>query len=308
MSFASGCKRELLKIENKRPCCIRAEHYGLLLFSRCFSPLEAQTVCENGAVARRLAQAAAVSGGVYAEVQTRLSRQGGSAHVITVPGEDARLRMLHAFGHSETENVLHIRRENLRKDCCTASFLRGVFLICGSVTDPNKAYRLECTTPRKALAEDLAALLGSVPALSASPSVARRGGGYVVYLKESAAVEDFLTYIGAVNGAMEFMQIKMYKETYNNLNRVSNFETANLDKTFSASSKQLAAIARIYDTVGIDGLPEELRETASLRLENPEMSLREMSERLSISRSGVNHRLRRILEFAETLGEPVEKP
>ncbi len=308
MSFASECKRELLKIENRKPCCIRAEHYGLLLFSRCFSPLEAQTVCENGAVARRLAQAAAVSGGVYAEVRTRLGRRSDSSYTITVPGEDARRAMLGAFGHDEMETVLRLRRENLRNECCPASFLRGVFLICGTVTDPNKGYRLEFTTPHGALAEDLAALLTSLPALSVSPSVAKRGSGSVVYLKESAAVEDLLTYIGAVNAAMTAMQIKMYKETYNNLNRVSNFETANLDKTYSASSKQLAAIARIYDTVGIGALPEDLRETAALRLENPEMSLREMSERLSISRSGVNHRIRRILEFAGNLPETGEKP
>ena len=140
-----------------------------------------------------------------------------------------------------------------------------------------------------------------------SPSVARRKNSYIVYLKESGAIEDFLTLIGAVNGAMELMQIKMYKETYNNLNRVSNCETANLDKTFSAASRQIAAIALISDKVGLDELPEDLREAALLRLHNPEMSLREMSERLSISRSGVNHRLRRILEYAETLGSPEEE-
>ena len=150
-------------------------------------------------------------------------------------------------------------------------------------------------------------MLQSVKAAQLSPSVARRKSSYIVYLKESGAIEDFLTLIGAVNSAMELMQIKMYKETYNNLNRVSNCETANLDKTFSAASRQIAAIALISDKVGLDELPEDLREAALLRLHNPEMSLREMSERLSISRSGVNHRLRRILEYAETLGSPEEE-
>ena len=107
---------------------------------------------------------------------------------------------------------------------------------------------------------------------------------------------------------MNLMQIKMYKETYNNLNRVSNCETANLDKTYSAATKQIAAIALISDKVGLDELQDKINllEVAVLRLENPEMSLREMGERLSISRSGVNHRLRRILEFAEQLGSPEE--
>lgn len=308
MSFASDCKQELCRIETKKACCVRAENYGLLLFSRCFSPLPAQTVCENGAVARRLAEAAAASAGIYADVRTRSRRKDTDAYVITVPETEARRQMLDVFGHAEMDTVLRIRRENLKKDCCTAAFLRGVFLICGTVTDPQKSYRLEFSTPHGALAEDLAALLRSVKAAELSPSIAKRGGSFVVYLKESGAIENLLTYFGAVNTAMDFMQIKMYKETYNNLNRVSNFETANLDKTFSAASKQLAAIARIHDSGGLGQLPEDLREAASLRLENPEMSLREMSERLSISRSGVNHRLRRILEFAETLGETEEKP
>ena len=156
------------------------------------------------------------------------------------------------------------------------------------------------------LAEDLVAVLHRVKAAQLSPSIARRKNSYIVYIKESAAIEDFLTLTGAVNSAMNLMQIKMYKETYNNLNRVSNCETANLDKTYSAATKQIAAIALISDKVGLDELPADLREAAVLRLENPEMSLREMGERLSISRSGVNHRLRRILEFAEQLGSPEE--
>ena len=201
---------------------------------------------------------------------------------------------------------LHIHEENLQKDCCISAFLRGVFLICGTVTDPQKEYHLEFSTPYLHLAEDLVAVLHCVKAAQLSPSIARRKNSYIVYIKESAAIEDFLTLTGAVNSAMNLMQIKMYKETYNNLNRVSNCETANLDKTYSAATKQIAAIALISDKVGLDELPADLREAAVLRLENPEMSLREMGERLSISRSGVNHRLRRILEFAEQLGSPEE--
>ena len=167
-------------------------------------------------------------------------------------------------------------------------------------------HHLEFPTPYLHLAEDLVGVLHRVKAAQLSPSIARRKSSYIVYIKESAAIEDFLTLTGAVNSAMNLMQIKMYKETYNNLNRVSNCETANLDKTYSAATKQIAAIALISDKVGLDELPADLREAAVLRLENPEMSLREMGERLSISRSGVNHRLRRILEFAEQLGSPEE--
>lgn len=307
MSFASDCKRELCILENKRACCLKAECYGLLLFSKCFSLRESRMICENGAVARRVAEAAAVSAGVYAEVRSELRRKNTGAFTIEIPGEDARAQMIASFGHTGTEVNLRILAQNLKKDCCIASFLRGVFLICGTVTDPQKEYHLEFATPHLHLAEDLVAVLESVQAAQLSPSIARRKSNYIVYIKESGAIEDFLTLIGAVNSAMELMQIKMYKETYNNLNRVSNCETANLDKTYSAASRQIAAIALISDKVGIEELPADLQEVAVLRLHNPEMSLREMGERLSISRSGVNHRLRRILEYAETLGAPEDE-
>ena len=244
--------------------------------------------------------------GVYAEVRSQLRRKNIGAYAITIPGEAARIQMIRSFGHDENDVNLHIHEENLQKDCCISAFLRGVFLICGTVTDPQKEYHLEFSTPYLHLAEDLVAVLHRVKAAQLSPSIARRKNSYIVYIKESAAIEDFLTLTGAVNSAMNLMQIKMYKETYNNLNRVSNCETANLDKTYSAATKQIAAIALISDKVGLDELPADLREAAVLRLENPEMSLREMGERLSISRSGVNHRLRRILEFAEQLGSPEE--
>ena len=264
-------------------------------------------ICENGAVARRVAEAAAVSAGVYAEVRTELRRKNTGAFMLDIPGEDARAQMISSFGHTGTEANLRILMQNLQKECCAASFLRGVFLICGTVTDPQKEYHLEFATPHLHLAEDLVQVLQNVKAAQLSPSMVRRKNSYIVYIKESSAIEDFLTLIGAVNSAMELMQIKMYKEAYNNMNRVSNCETANLDKTYSAASKQIAAIALISDKLGIEELPADLQEAATLRLHNPEMSLREMAERLGISRSGINHRLRRILEFAEKLGTPEEE-
>lgn len=307
MSFASDCKRELCIIENKRVCCLKAECYGLLLFSKCFSLRETRMICENGAVARRIAEAAAVSAGVYAEVRSEFHRKKVNAFTLTIPDEGARQQMVESFGHSGTEISLHILRGNFKKECCMAAFLRGVFLICGTVTDPQKEYHLEFSTPHLHLAEELKTVLEEVQAAQLSPSIAKRKNNYIVYIKESSAIEDFLTLIGAVNSAMELMQIKMYKEAYNNMNRVSNCETANLDKTYSAASKQIAAIALINDKLGLEELPPDLQEVATLRLHNPEMSLREMGERLAISRSGVNHRLRRILEFAETLGTPEEE-
>ncbi len=125
----------------------------------------------------------------------------------------------------------------------------------------------------------------------------------MVYLKESEAIADFLTYIGAQNGALELMQVKMMKELRNDVNRRSNCETANIMKTANAAAVQRIAIERIQKYMGLEQLSPELKELCELRYENPGMSLRELGENLSvpISRSGVNHRIQKILELAETL-------
>ena len=160
---------------------------------------------------------------------------------------------------------------------------------------------MEFAVAHKNLANDLYTLLCEVEAFPLSPSIAERKGAYVVYLKESGPIENLLTYLGAPNAAMELMQVKMYKEVKNNINRKTNFETANMDRTYSASARQTAAIAAISDTVGLGSLPEELQELAQLRLDNPEMTLRELGQKLGLTRSGVNHRLQRLL----TLGEKI---
>ncbi len=146
-------------------------------------------------------------------------------------------------------------------------------------------------------------LLKDKAARDFTPSVSQRKGLWVVYLKDSGQIEDLLTYLGASSASMELMQVKMYKEAKNNINRKSNFETANMDKTYSASARQTAAIAVINDTIGIDALPEELQALARLRLEHAGMTLRELSEILGISRSGVNHWMQKLILLGEKLAE-----
>ena len=275
MSFSSNIKTELCKVEFKRECCLRAECYGAWLFSRCFTRKEAAFVTENGAVARRLLELAAAGAGVSGELTFGVSRRRKPAYRVSLP-------------------------EN---ECCAAAFLRGAFLTCGTATDPNKEYHLEFAVPHKNLANGLFTLLSEVEAFPLSPALASRKGGYVVYLKESGPIEDLLTYLGAPSAAMELMQVKMYKEVKNNINRKTNFETANMDKTYSASARQVAAIAAISDTQGLSSLPEELQELAQLRLAHPDMTLRELSGRLGLTRSGVNHRLQRLLRLGEKILE-----
>lgn len=300
MSFSSNAKKELCALpvlEDDR----KALAYGMLLFARSFSLKSISLTTENRAVSQLLAEL--ITGcGCIADVTVALSRKkAGGAITVAVPDGNDRLRLLERFGYSGREVNLRIHYQNFSEDSSTAAFLRGAFLSCGAVTDPSKDYHMEFSVPHMKLAGDLAAFLRGLPELQMEPGVTNRKGTYVVYLKGSEQITDLLTFIGAHRASMELMQVKMVKEVRNYVNRTTNFETANISKTASAAALQLEAIRKIQKTKGLDSLPEELREIAVLRLENPELSLRELGEHLSepISRSGVNHRLKRLLALAE---------
>ena len=301
MSFTSQVKSELCKIELKKPCCLRAECYGAWLFSKCFTLKEGSYTTETPHVARRMLELAAAGAGASAQLTYAVSRRRQPAYKVALPEEQERRRLVNEFGHSGLEPSLRINRGALEDSCCQVAFLRGVFLSCGNATDPNKGYHLEFAAPYKNLANDLYALLGEAEAFRISPSLVRRPGGYGVYLKDSGQIENLLTFLGATGASMELMQVKMYKEVKNNINRKTNFETANMDKTYSAAARQIAAIAAISDTVGLSSLPENLQELAALRLNEPELTLRQLGERLGVSRSGVNHRLQKLLEQGEKI-------
>jgi hypothetical protein len=153
--------------------------------------------------------------------------------------------------------------------------------------------------PYRNLARDLSGFLLDIEELNLQPGFLNRKGSFVVYVKGSERVADLLTFMGAPSAAMQLMQVKMLKEVRNNVNRKTNFETANIDKTATAAAQQVLAIEKLMKSPAYADLPEELKELALLRLRNPDMSLRELGENLSrpLSRSGVDHRLRRILEL-----------
>ena len=182
-------------------------------------------------------------------------------------------------------------------------FIRGAFLVCGNVTDPEKDYHLEFAVPHMKLAGDLSRVLSETGIITTEPNVVRRKGSYVVYIKGSDNIADLLTYMGAPMSSLELVQRKIYKSVRNKVNRQINSETANSNKTAAAAAKQIIAIEKIKNTKGLEYLSDDLRELALLRLENPEYNLRELGEALSspISRSGVNHRLMRIIEISQEL-------
>lgn len=305
MSFASETKNELCKSLPQDFCCQKAECYGMLLFLKNFSVHAISMMTEHSAVAHHLASLVSQTLRVIVDVASSFyhRKENQSTYTITVPDEGQRRTIITSFGYTGTEISHRINLANFENECCESAFLRGAFLSCGTVTDPKKDYHLEFVVPFLNLAKDLLSLLSGIQTLDLQPALINRKGIYVVYIKGSENIEDLLTYMGAPNAAMELMQVKMVKEVRNYVNRKTNFETANIDKTVSAAAKQIAAIEKIMNQKKMESLPEELRELAVLRYENPEMSLRELGENLSdpISRSGINHRLQRIIEFAEDL-------
>ncbi len=306
MSFSSELKTELCRTVPQNSCCRKAECYGMLLFGKNFSKNTITLTTGNSAAAHRVAQLTAEVAGAIVDVSSSVSRrrEQRDAFSVAVTGAGEREAVLSCFGHTGSEISLRINHANLENDCCVSAFLRGVFLSCGTMTDPQKDYHLEFVVPFMNLARDLSKLIGEVYELDLQPGLLKRQGSYIVYLKGSERVADLLTFIGAGNAAMELMQAKMLKEVRNNVNRKTNFETANIDKTALAAAAQVLAIEKIINSPGgVPSLPEELQELAMLRYRNPEMSLRELGETLSepLSRSGINHRLQRIIDISNEL-------
>lgn len=294
----------MCKAKLQRACCRKAACYGLLLFGRSFDDQAIALTTECVPAAKLAAQLTAELTGAIVSMQAVLRRASRTACTVLVEDADDRARVFGCFGHTGREVGLRINRANLDEDACYLAFLRGAFLTCGSVTDPEKDYRMEFVMPRMHLSRDLVALLGELP-LQLQPGVSRRGAAYVVYVKGAQRVEDLLTALGAPGASMAVMQAKMLKEVRNQVNRQTNFEAANISKTAFAAARPIQALQRLLDTGGsFDSLPEQLRALARLRYDNPDLSLRQLGEALDppLSRSGVNHRLRRITELAEKLG------
>lgn len=179
-------------------------------------------------------------------------------------------------------------------------FTAGIFIACGSVNDPSKEYHLEFTVPEERLANELALLLRDI---GAAAKTAIRRGQYIVYIKDSESIEDTLTFIGAQQCTLELMNVKIYKDVRNKANRIANCDAANIDKVVKAAMKQIDDIRLISQTSGLESLSDELHEIAELRLENTDMSLQEIGESLSVplSRSGVNHRFKKIAAIANEI-------
>jgi DNA-binding protein WhiA len=307
MSFSYGTKAELCRDPLARKCCAVAESYGLLLYCNTFSSREIRIITESRELAQRLPKlfrrafnltfdTAPPASQVPQASQLPLALDRGGKQVFAISSQDKLRTVFETFGFSGSLMLAHhLNLSVLEDDCCRPSFLRGAFLAGGSVTDPAKRYHLELVTDHYNVSRETYSLLLE---MGFEPKEARRKGNFVVYFKQSTAIEDFLTTIGAPLSAMELMSLKIEKDMRNSVNRKVNCDTANVSKTVDASIVQIEAIEKLSRETGLDSLPDKLRETAVLRLENPEMSLTELAEASSMTKSCLNHRLRKLMEMA----------
>ena len=295
MSFSSQIKSELSLIDNINECCNHAQVYGLVLFAH-YSGLDISFKTENPDVFNLYCKS------IYRETGAEPRIITGKAKMMTavIEGAEAKEKIRSCFGHSSKETSLRINYANFQNECCINSFLRGAFLACGSVSDPQKSYHLEFVVPHKKLSSDLIRLFNE---LDLSPKYIMRKGSHIVYFKDSESIEDFLAYIGAQNASLYLMNVKIEKDVKNQVNRKLNFEMYNLEKTVSASNRQIEAIEYIEKTSGLSILNDKAKLVAKLRKNNPEATLSELQKLTdnSISKSGIKHILDRITETADKM-------
>lgn len=201
----------------------------------------------------------------------------------------------------ERADVIRMYASHTKCPSCLPHFVRSLFILHGSVTDPDKRYHLEFSFNSR---EECSALDALLTPEGICGKIAVRKKQHIFYLKDGETIADFLAYIGANSAAFEFMNSRIEREFRNNVNRQVNCDTANIEKSLLASEKQISVIRHMQESGDINRLPDSLRETAALRVRFEQMSLKELGEAHDppITKSGVNHRLTRIMAFARSIG------
>ncbi|MCL2082568.1 MAG: DNA-binding protein WhiA [Oscillospiraceae bacterium] len=296
-SFSAKVKQELCRLPTGRQCCAVAESYGALLLGNTFSRRELRIVTTHDCFVRRLRFLLQTIFGVMLDLPP--PTLNGAKQIISARQENEIQAIRGVFGYGKTDEVaLHLNNAILENECCPGSFWRGAFLSGGTVQDPEKAYHLELATPHRFLARELAALLREG---GFEPGHTERGGVQILYSKSSENIEDFLTLTGAFQSAVFVMNTKIEKDLRNLANRRVNCDNANLNKVVISSFHQRENIIKLQNSKKWDTLSHALRQAAELRLEYPEDSLSELAKRLSVSKSCLNHRLRKLETIANSI-------
>ncbi|MDR5659378.1 DNA-binding protein WhiA [Serpentinicella sp. ANB-PHB4] len=312
MSFSSKTKSELARNFSERKCCQIAE---LAAFVRMSGTLQLVGLkkfnviisTENPSVARKVFKLFKLLFDINTEVMIRknLKLNKNNYYLMGITHQMNSWDILKQLGILQDQNdnfdiTYEIPEVLVKKRCCKRAYLRGAFMSGGSISDPEKTYHLEFVTNNQEHSEDLKDLINL---FDLSAKIVERKGNLVVYLKEGDQIVDLLNIVGAHQALLELENIRIYKQMRNDVNRIVNCETANLSKTVNASMRQIENIKYIIARVGLNGIPENLRELAQKRLNYHDASLKELGQMLnpSIGKSGVNHRLRKLDELANKL-------
>jgi len=307
MSFASEMKKELTQIEAddasyKAELSALIQMNGSLSFANRQLSLDVQT--ENAAIARRMYTILKRLYDYPLELLVRKKMRLKKNNVYICRVRDGAKELLESleilsgnflFNHEIAEDLIDTPDKR-------RAYLRGAFLAGGSVNNPEtSAYHLEIYSLYKEHGEALATLMNG---FGLNAKTIERKKGFVTYLKEAEKISDFLSLVGSHAAMMKFEDVRILRDMRNSVNRLVNCETANLNKTIGASLRQVENIKYIDQMIGIEQLPDKLREIARLRVEHQEVTLKELGEMVStgtVSKSGVNHRLRKIDSIAESL-------
>ncbi len=312
MSFSSMTKNELARLPIENHCCALAELAaiirisGTIQFSKMKS-LRLKFVTENAAIARRIFILIKDLYNTNVEVMVRKNKQlkKNNNYIIIINNTEITKKILEDIGFLTDENSFFdinykIPEKLVEGRCCKRAYIRGAFLGGGSISNPEKAYHLEFVTNNHEHSVELSNIINS---FNLNSKIIMRKENYIIYLKEGEQISDILNIIGAHQALLKFEDIRVLKDIRNNINRIVNCETANLDKTINASLKQVNNIEIIEEKMGIGKLPKNLQEIAYLRLEHRGASLKELGNMLDppLGKSGINHRFRKIEEIADKL-------
>ena len=298
MSFSSDVKQELCKLNISRRCCAQAEAYGVLLFCNTFHSRQVRIITESAWLKERLP---VLFRKAFHVTFDALPPEGEGKGSFLIEDPDKLRMIFETFGLEQNAAVsTHVNFANVEEEHCRTAFLRGAFLAGGSVTDPLKSYHLELATSHFHVGREVPALMQEA---GFRPKTTTRKGNYITYFKQSEHIEDFLTAIGAPISAMDMMTAKLERDLRGSVNRRVNCDAANLDKLVAAAQHQIEAIHKLEEHGMLAAQPAKIQEAARLRTENPELTLNQLAALCDppVTKSAFNHRLRKLVELAETI-------
>ncbi len=309
MSFSSDTKEELCRVPCDKPCCRLAELGALYMTLGAISllgqsKLSVQFTVESPAIARRVFVLLQKELQIVAQLHyVTYARFGGRRKCVLTVGPRQAPALLTQLGMMETgaDGTPALRattpRIRLNRDCCRRSFLRGALLGCGTLSSPEHAYHLEFTVKDETLRLSVAKCLQSI-GIPVKYTVRKEIPA--IYCKQSDQIADILTAVGAHNAVTRLESLRVQRQVLATVNRAMNCDSANLRKQMQASQEQLTLITRLMETDRFAAMPPALQQIARARLQAPDLTLEELGQTLSppIGKSGVNHRMRRLLQFA----------